>query len=88
MDIGEQRLTNHMDAYLDHHNHSPQAMERVIDVLNKFDFMVTLATNRALEELPLPYTPEPVQELAKVLPFRHARNTPKHPTDFSKPTPA
>lgn len=39
------------DRYLDQHAHSDEAYVKVTDVINKFDFMVTLAVQRALEEL-------------------------------------
>lgn len=42
------------DNYLDFHGHSPEAYETVAGVLTKFDHMVTLATQRALESLELP----------------------------------
>jgi hypothetical protein len=40
-----------MDSYLDIHMHTDEAYTVVTDVLNKWEFMVKLATSRAIEEL-------------------------------------
>lgn len=61
-------LTHHMDAYLDLHDHSEASLATVINVLTKFDYMVSLATERALEALPLPQTDD-VPVMAVVLQF-------------------
>jgi hypothetical protein len=45
------QLQNAMDRYLDQHAHSDEAYVKVTDVLNKWEFMVTLATQRALQQL-------------------------------------
>lgn len=47
-------LTNHTDAFLDYYKHSAAAYERVGSVLGKFEFMVDLASTRAIDALPIP----------------------------------
>lgn len=47
------------DNYLDSHRHSMEAHRHVIGVMDKFEFMVGLATDRALADLqPSPERPE------------------------------
>lgn len=57
-------VTHAADAYLDFHGHSQQAYERANRVLEKFEHMVGLATQRALEELEIPCEREAI-----VIPF-------------------
>lgn len=81
-------LSFRVGAYLDINEYSQESLVQVRDVLARFDWMVSLATNRALEALPLADIIEPVQALAKVLPFRHERLNPRAAADHSEPTPA
>lgn len=47
-------LLEYTDTYLNHHRHSQAAYEHVMEVLNRFDFMVDLARERAVRELQVP----------------------------------
>lgn len=67
--IQRHQLTHRMDAYLDSNGHSEPSLIHVINVLVKFDYMVSLATERALEALPLPQTDD-VPHMATVLQFQ------------------
>lgn len=62
----DSKLVEAGDRFLDAQAHSQDAYKHVLDVYNKFDHLVSLALNRALEELETP--------LANVIPIqRHPR---------------
>lgn len=86
--MDQQPLSFRVEAFLSVNDYSQESLVRVRDVLAKFDWMVSLATTRALDALPLPDVTEPVQALAKVLPFRHERLNSPATGDYSSPTPA
>lgn len=46
-----QGLQNAMDRYLDIHGHSDEAYVRVTDIMHKWEFMIGLATQRAMSQL-------------------------------------
>lgn len=56
-----------MDTYLDRQGHSEEAYVKVTDVLNKWEFMVSLATQRALQQLFYEQLPENVIPLQRRL---------------------
>lgn len=65
------RVLHRLDAYLDVHNRSEDATDHARNVMTRFEFMVSLATERALNALPLPA--DDCQAEATVLPFPYER---------------
>ena len=57
----DSKLVEAGDRFLDAQAHSQDAYKHVLDVYNKFDHLVSLALNRALEELQIPENVIPIQ---------------------------
>lgn len=61
------QLQNAMNNYLDGHDHTVDAYQTVADVMQKWEFMVALATRRALEQLFYQELPDNVIPLLRPL---------------------
>lgn len=83
------KLSVHVYEYLDAHGHSEESLLRARAVLTKFDFLVSLATERALAALPLPEAAElDTGWIAPVIPLRRGQQDLTGGPDYSDPTPA